>query len=152
MYNLSSGVPKESGVEELLLIEESGSIAAREVLEKRILTSEVNFHDPMRRVKTPTFQETSVKLKKNSSEKIVYANGDIISRLLPLSIRFEKSIDFRYASAYPLYPFPVCMAFPDGSKRDSSKSSYFMRSCRIFLIIVSQSLVLIKQNVHMLSI
>ena len=152
MYNLSSGVPKESGVEELLLIEESGSIAAREFLEKRILTSEVNFHDPIRRVKTPTFQETSVKLKKNGSEKIVYANGDITSRLLPLSIRFEKSIDFRYASACPLYPFPECMAFPDGSKRDSSKSSYFMRSCRIFLIIVSQSLVLIKQNVHMLSI
>ena len=151
MYNLSSGIPKESGVEKLLLIEESGSIAAREFLEKRILTSEVNFHDPMRRVKTPTFQEMSVKLKKNGSEKIVYANGDIISRLLPLSIRFEKSIDFRYASAHPLYPFPVCMAFPDGSKRDSSKSNYFIRSCRIFLI-VSQSLVLIKQNVHMLSI
>ena len=149
MYNMS---PKESEVEDLLLIEESGSIAAREFLEKRILTSEVNFHNPIRKVKTPTFQETSVKVKKNGSEKIVYANGDIISRLLPLSMRFEKSIDFRYASTYPLYPFPVSMAFPDGSERDPSKSNYFMRSCQIFLIIVSQSLVLIKQNVHMLSI
>ena len=94
LYNLSSGVPKESGLEELLLIEESGSIAVREFLEKRILTSEVNFHDPIRRVKTPTFQETRVKLKKNGSEKIVYANRDIISLLLSLSTRFEKSIDF----------------------------------------------------------
>ena len=97
LYNLSSGVPKESGVEELLLIEESGSIAATELLEKRILTSEVNFHDPIRRVETPTFQETSVTLKKNGSEKIV--------RLLSLSTRFEKSLDFRYALTYPLYPF-----------------------------------------------
>ena len=105
LYNLSSGVPKESGVEELLLIEESGSIAATEFLEKRILTSEVNFHDPIRRVETPTFQETSVTLKKNGSEKIVYANRDIISRLLSLSTRFEKSLDFRYALTYPLYPF-----------------------------------------------
>ena len=105
LYNLSSGVPKESGVEELLLIEESGSIAATELLEKRILTSEVNFHDPIRRVETPTFQETSVTLKKNGSEKIVYANRDIISRLLSLSTRFEKSLDFRYALTYPLYPF-----------------------------------------------
>ena len=105
LYNLSSGVPKESGVEELLLIEESGSIAAPEFLEKRILTSEVNFHDPIRRVETPTFQETSVTLKKNGSEKIVYANRDIISRLLSLSTRFEKSLDFRYALTYPLYPF-----------------------------------------------
>ena len=105
LYNLSSGVPKESGVEELLLIEESGSIAATEFLEKRILTSEVNFNDPIRRVETPTFQETSVTLKKNGSEKIVYANRDIISRLLSLSTRFEKSLDFRYALTYPLYPF-----------------------------------------------
>ena len=105
LYNLSSGVPKESGVEELLLIEESGSIAATEFLEKRILTSEINFHDPIRRVETPTFQETSVTLKKNGSEKIVYANRDIISRLLSLSTRFEKSLDFRYALTYPLYPF-----------------------------------------------
>ena len=105
LYNLSSGVPKESGVEELLLIEESGSIAATEFLEKRILTSEVNFHDPIRRVETPTFQETSVTLKKNGSEKIEYANRDIISRLLSLSTRFEKSLDFRYALTYPLYPF-----------------------------------------------
>ena len=105
LYNLSLGVPKESGVEELLLIEESGSIAATEFLEKRILTSEVNFHDPIRRVETPTFQETSVTLKKNGSEKIEYANRDIICRLLSLSTRFEKSLDFRYALTYPLYPF-----------------------------------------------
>ena len=104
LYNLSSGVPKESGVEELLLIEESGSIAATEFLEKRIL-NKVNFNDPIRRVETPTFQETSVTLKKNGSEKIVYANRDIISRLLSLSTRFEKSLDFRYALTYPLYPF-----------------------------------------------
>ena len=67
LYNLSSGVPKENGVKKLLLIEESGSIAAKEFLEKRILTSEVNSHDPIRRVKTPTFQEMSVKLKMNGS-------------------------------------------------------------------------------------
>ena len=30
LYNLSSGVPKETGVKELLLIKESGSIAAKE--------------------------------------------------------------------------------------------------------------------------
>ena len=122
LHNLSSGDPKESGVEEVLLIEESESIAATEFLEKPILTSEVNFHDPIQRVKVPTFQKTSVKLKKNGSEKIVYTNRDIISRLISLSTRFEKSIDFRYALTYPSYPFPLSMAFPDSSKRDPLKS------------------------------
>ena len=49
----------------------SGSIAATEFLEKQTLTSEVNFHEPIQRVKTPTFQEVSVKLKKNCSEECV---------------------------------------------------------------------------------
>ena len=62
---------KKSGVEELLLIKKSGSIAEREFLEKWILTSKVNLHEPIQRVKTPTFQEVSVKLKKNGSEDCV---------------------------------------------------------------------------------
>ena len=122
LYNLSSGVLKEDGVKELLMIEESGSVAAREFLEKRLLTSEVDFHDPIPRVKIPTFQETYVKISKHGSEKIVHANRDIISHLLSFSIKFEKPIDFRHALKYPLYPVPLSMAFPDGSKRDSSKS------------------------------
>ena len=52
----------------------------------------------------------------------MYANRDIISRLLSLSTIFEKSIDFRYALTYSLYPFPLSMAFPDGSRRGLSKS------------------------------
>ena len=39
---------------------------------------------------------------KNGSEEIIYENRDIITRLLSLSTRFEKSIDFRYALRYPL--------------------------------------------------
>ena len=55
LHNLSSGDPKESGVEEVLLIEESGSIAATEFLEKPILTSEVNF---MTQYKESRFQHS----------------------------------------------------------------------------------------------
>jgi len=39
-----------------------------------------------------------------------------------LSAKFEKPIDFQHALSYPLYPYPLRMAFPDGSKRETSKS------------------------------
>ena len=47
---------------------------------------------------------------------------EISSVTLSLFTRFEKSIDFRFALTYPLYLFPLSMAFPDGLKRDPSKS------------------------------
>ena len=53
---------------------------------------------------------------------MVYANRDSISKLLSLSAKFEKPVDFKKASTHPLYPFPLSMAFPDGSKRETQKS------------------------------
>ena len=47
----------------------------------------------------------------------------ISSVVLSLFTRFEKSIDFRFALTYPLYLFPLSMAFPDGLKKDPSKSN-----------------------------
>ena len=122
LYNLSSGVPKEDGVKELLEINQSGNAAANEFLANRILTSEKKFHDPITRVKIPTFQEHYVKIKKIGSEKVIQANREVLSKLLSLSAKFGKPIDFKHAFTYLLYPYPLSMAFTDGTKRETSKS------------------------------
>ena len=122
LYNLSSGVPKEDGVKELLEINQSGNAAAKEFLANRILTSEKKFHDLITRVKIPTFQEHYVKIKKGGSEKVKQANQEVLSKLLSLSAKFEKPIDFKHAFAYPLYPYPLSMPFTDGTKRETSKN------------------------------
>ena len=122
LYNLSSGVPKEDAVKELLEINQSGNAAANEFLSNQILTSEKKFHDPITRVKIPTFQEHYIKIKKGGSEKVIQANREVLSKLLSLSAKFGKPIDFKHAFAYPLYPYPLSMAFTDGTKRETSKS------------------------------
>ena len=119
LYNLSSGIRKENGLEEILEIQSNGKILADEFLEKCILTSDINFHEPLRKVKVPSFQEPT--LKKNNKDKVVSANHNIISKLLSLSAEFHKPIDFQKALTYPLYPFLLIMAFTDGSKREIQK-------------------------------
>ena len=121
LYNLSSGIRKENGVEELLEIQSNGNILADEFLKKHILISDINFHEPLQKVKVPPFQEPTFTLKKNK-DKVVSANRNIISKLLSLSAKFHKPIDFQKALTYPLHPFPLSMAFPDGSKRETQKS------------------------------
>ena len=106
----------------MLDIRITGQLTADEFLENRILHGEKPFHDPIRRVKVPSFLETTVTLNKDKKDKVVYANRDIISKLLSLSAKFEKPIDFQKALSYPLYPIPLSMAFPDGSKRETAKS------------------------------
>ena len=88
LYNLSAGVPKEDGVKELLEINQSGNAAVNEFLANRTLTSEKKFHDPITRVKIPTFQEHYVKIKKGGSEKVIQANREVLSKLLSLSAKF----------------------------------------------------------------
>ena len=115
LYNLSSGIRKENGVEELLEIQSNGKVLADEFLGKPILTSDINFHEPLQKVKVPSFQEPTITLKKNNKDKVVSANCSIISKLLSFSAKFHKPIDFQKALTYPLHPFPLSMAFPDGS-------------------------------------
>ena len=76
----------------------------------------------MRKVKVPSFQEPTITLKKNNKDKVVSANSNIISKLLSLSQKFHKPIDFQKALTCPLHPFPLSMAFHDGSKRETQKS------------------------------
>jgi hypothetical protein len=53
---------------------------------------------------------------------VVHAVRDIISKLLSLSAKFGKPVDTQKVLGHPLYPLPLSLAFPDGSKRETSKS------------------------------
>ena len=122
LYYLSSGFQKEDGVEALVNIWHNGKIIADEFLEKRILSSEKKFHDPLTRIKVPSIQEPINTLNKEKKDEVVYANSYIVSKLLSLSAKCGKPADFQKALTYPLYSFPLGMAFPDGCKRETSKN------------------------------
>ena len=52
------------------------------------------------------------------------ANRNILAKLLAYSAKTGKVIDFEKALRYPLYPVPLCLAHPDGSRRTTAKSKF----------------------------
>ena len=50
------------------------------------------------------------------------SNQNILGKLLSISAKAAKPINFEKALEYPLYPVPLSLAHPDGSKRSTQKS------------------------------
>ena len=62
-------------------------------------------------------------VKKNGKEKIIEVNREIIGTLLALSGKHDKLINFETTSQYCLGPGPLSLAQPDGTRRETMKSS-----------------------------
>lgn len=122
LYNLSSGSPKEDDVNELLAIWDKGKEIADEFTAERILTSNLKFHDPLKRNKIPTFQQPIIKVSSGKVTKVIDTNRNIISRLLSFTPMTQLPIDFEKAFTFPLYVVPLSLAYPDGSRRETQKS------------------------------
>ena len=122
LVNLSSGSIKENDVDNLLNIWTNGKKLSEEFSAKRILSQKILFHDPIPKNRIPTFQSPKLKVSSEKKSKVIDANRNIIGKLLSLSARYEKPINFENAFQYPLYPVPLNLAYPDGSKRESQKS------------------------------
>lgn len=124
LINLSSGVPLKSGDEELLNIKRTGEDLAKKFLSERLLSSDCKFQDPIKQVKVPSFSSNKkVQLRKDNKLKVVEANRNIIGRLFSISAKTNKPVNLEVALSYPLYPVPLSLATPDGSKRSTQKST-----------------------------
>ena len=123
VYNLSSGKTFEGDSEQLLNILEQGKEEAKKFLKERIYTTTIPFHDPIKKQKPTLFSGEQVKIKQTDQTKeVLKVNRDILGKLLSLSIKFQKPINFQEALMYPLCPVPLSLAFPDGTKRSTTKS------------------------------
>ena len=67
--------------------------------------------------------QQKVTVKKNGKEKIIEVNREIIGTLLALSGKHDKLINFETTSQYCLCPGPLSLAQPDGTRRETMKSS-----------------------------
>ena len=61
-------------------------------------------------------------LERSGKLKAVEINRNIIGKLLALSARSERLIDFQKALSYPLCSVPLSLANPDRSRRTTQKS------------------------------
>ena len=122
LFNLSYGCSKEENTDDLLNIWNEGKSIAEKFAAQRIFSDEKPFHDPISRNKIPTFQSPKIKVSSCKGTKVIDANRNIIGKLLAISAKFQKPIDFANVLKYPLFAVPLNLAYPDGSRRETSKS------------------------------
>ena len=101
LYNLSSGVPLPDNISEnILAIRDAGAFVNERLIEKS-----VPFHDPIPRHKFHLFISTNkrVELCGGARTKTVEVNRDMLGKILALSAKTERVVNFEYALQYPLY-------------------------------------------------
>ena len=121
LFNLSSGAVKKDDFEKLLHIWQTGKDQSDEFCTKRILSTEISFHDVIHRNKVPMFHTKKVIVKKDKTIKVINANRDIIGKLLILSRKHNKPIDLEGALTYPPFSVQLGLVYPDGFKREYQK-------------------------------
>ena len=122
MVNLSSGVPLENtGVLECWKL---GDQKFKCFTDECISGYKKSFHELIKKAKITLFKQASkpAKVYRNGKTAIVETNRNIIGRLLAISAKGGKIVDFQTALAYPLTSTPLSVSNPDGSHRVTQKS------------------------------
>ena len=71
LFNLSSGVPLQAGIEELLNIWNRGKELAQEFWFDGLLSTKKPFQDPIKQVKVPMFDQSAVPKEKPEGLKVI---------------------------------------------------------------------------------
>ena len=126
LVNLSSGIALDDRIAaEILSTRSVGEKESQKFREERLESSQVKFHDPIKRRKLALFSSSSKKvtIEENKKVKAIEVNRNILGTLLSISAKSGQAIDFEKALEYPLCPVPLSLANADGSRRVTSKSA-----------------------------
>lgn len=110
--------------ENILAIHDAGKTAFGAFVNERLIETSVPFHDPIPRHKIHLFNSTNkqVELRGGARTKTVEVNRNMLGKILVLSAKTERVVNFEYALEYPLCAAPLSLANPDGSRRTTTKS------------------------------
>eukprot|EP00794_Sanderia_malayensis_P002284 gene2284-2627_t len=135
LYNLSSGIPVNFELpNETLNVLPNGKRAHCQFVNSRLESTNIKFHEPIKRQKSFLFSNCGkkIEIKVNGKSKVVEANRDVLGKLLAASTKHERTIDFKKALEYPLTSVPLSLAKADGSRRMTQKSALmdvFVKKC-----------------------
>ena len=92
-------------------------------VKERIQENSKSFNDSIQKSKLQTFKNAGkAKVIRNGKTALIEVNRNAIGRLLAISAKFEKNIEFKVALAYLLTSVPLSLSSPDGSRRVTQKS------------------------------
>lgn len=126
LLNIATGIVlPEEVAERLVDATEIGKRSMEGFVTTRINTNQVNFWDPLPKLKIKTFSSAMKKqpVKANTNDKISTLTSDreLFGRLLVVAK--QREINLRDVLSYELSTVPVVIAHGDGSLRKTTKSS-----------------------------
>ena len=109
-------------VQGLLGAKDIGETAARDFINKRIVTNEVGFYEALPKKRLKTFESASMKrsVMVAGKEEILKADRDIFARLTVI-VQAHK-LDMQNVLKYKLGPIPWSIAATDGTVAKTAKS------------------------------
>ncbi len=124
LFNLSSGVPLLCT--DLLNCWDIGQSKFERFTQESVSGNLKPFHDPTQKKKITMFKDMtkSTKVANNGKSAVIDANRNILGKLLAISAKHKKSIDFEVALSYPLSTTPLSLSNPDGSHQATQKSKF----------------------------
>jgi len=133
LHCLSSGIPASSGIaQDLLSCIKRGKQAAEDFMEQRLLSKQVDFHLPIKKLKLQTFQSMAVQKSVTSAQQKavqVKAEWNFLGQLLLWSQ--EQNISFYKLFTFPLSPVPWSLVTANGStfvKTDKSQLLHLLEA------------------------
>lgn len=125
LLNIATGVVlPEQASDRLLDATELGKHSMEDSISTRINSNEVNFWDPLPKLKINTFSSAAKKMEvKATNDKIITLTTDqeLFGRLLVVAK--QRDIDLREVLSYELSAVPVAIAHGDRSLRKTTKST-----------------------------
>ena len=122
LYHLASGSTATTQIEnDLLTAHQQGEEAMKSFFKTRLLSNEVPFHGPLKKLKLANFSSSKVsKVKIAGKDTMIKADRDLFARLLVVAQR--RSMNLSDLFQYSLGPLPWSLASADGSLAKTDKS------------------------------
>ena len=124
LYNLSSGIPVEDSLAKGILgLFEEGVQDFHAFIDERLTSNTKDFFSAIKKLKE-LFNDSSKKVvvTVNGKSKTIEANSNIISKLLAISSKLQRTIDMKRSLCFPLCFTPLNLAHSDGARRKTNKS------------------------------
>ena len=125
IVSLTSGIVAPSKIQsDLLKAKQIGEKSVNETITKRLLSQEINFHDPMPKHNLGTFSTlTECKKKSKSDQKLIELKADrgLFARLLVIA--GQRNVDLGEVLSYELGPLPWSISTVFGTLQKTTKSA-----------------------------
>ena len=105
-------------------IKKAGKELLKTFADEVLVNRKTEFHESIKRQQPVLFQSSlkNTTIKRNNVSKTIDINWNILGKLIALSAKNNKAIDYENALKHPLCPIPLSIESADDSQRKTTKN------------------------------